>query len=114
MGGISPPGSDGGGAGSAIYSAAKAASIGFTRAVAKELAPRNIRVNAIAPGFIADTPFHNEFTPNDTQAAIAAKTPLQRGGRPDEVAAAALFLAADASSFVTGETLGVNGGLYFA
>ncbi len=105
---------DGGGAGSAIYSASKAATIGFTRAVAKELAPRSIRVNAIAPGFIADTPFHNEFTPDDTQVAIAAKTPLQRGGRPDEVAAAALFLAADASSFVTGETLGVNGGLYFA
>ena len=96
------------------YSASKAATIGFTRAVAKELAPRRIRVNAIAPGFIADTPFHNTFTPDETQSAIAAKTPLQRGGRPDEVAEAAVFLAADGSSFITGETLGVNGGLYFA
>ncbi len=105
---------DGGGSGSAIYSASKAATAGFTRAVAKELAPRRIRVNAIAPGYIADTPFHNEFTPDEVQTAIAAKTPLQRGGRPEEVADAAVFLAADGSSFITGETLGVNGGLYFA
>lgn len=104
---------DGGGNGSAIYSASKAAVIGFTRAMAKELAPRQIRVNALAPGFIAETPFHNDFTPKATQEAIASKTPLQRGGRPEEVADAAVFLASDRSSFVTGEVLSVNGGLYF-
>lgn len=105
---------DGGGAGSSIYSASKAAFIGFTRAMAKELSPRQIRVNAVAPGFIADTPFHNNFTPTDTQTAIAGKTPLGRGGNPAEVADAVVYLASDMSSFVTGETIAINGGLYFA
>ena len=105
---------DGGGAGSSIYSASKAACIGFTRAMAKELAPRQIRVNAVAPGFIADTPFHNQFTPTETQSAIAGKTPLGRGGNPAEVADAVVYLASDMSSFVTGETIAINGGLYFA
>lgn len=105
---------DGGGNGSSIYSASKAAFIGFTRAMAKELAPRQIRVNAVAPGYIADTPFHNNFTPTETQTAIAGKTPLGRGGNPAEVADAVVYLASDMSSFVTGETIAINGGLYFA
>lgn len=93
---------DGGGHGSSIYSASKAAMIGFTRAMAKELAPKQIRVNALAPGFIANTAFHNTFTPEATQTAIAGKTPLQRGGRPEEVADTALYLASTQSSFITG------------
>lgn len=105
---------DGGGNGSSIYSASKAATIGFTRAMAKELAPRQIRVNAIAPGYIADTPFHDAFTPVETQQAIAGKTPLGRGGRPEEVAESVVYLASPMSSFVTGATIAINGGLYFA
>lgn len=105
---------DGGGNGSSIYSASKAATIGFTRAMAKELSPRQIRCNAIAPGFIADTPFHDTFTPVATQEVIAGKTPLGRGGNPAEVADAVVYLASDMSSFVTGETIAINGGLYFA
>lgn len=105
---------DGGGRGSVIYAATKAAIIGFTRGMAKELAPRRITVNALAPGFIADTPFHNTFTPKEVQQAIVAKTPVQRGGTPQDVAYAALYLVSEMGSFVTGEVMEINGGLYFA
>jgi len=105
---------DGGGHGSVIYAATKAAIIGFTRGMAKELAPRRITVNALAPGFIADTPFHNTFTPAEVQEAIVAKTPVKRGGTPEDVAYAALYLVSEMGSFVTGEVMEINGGLYFA
>ncbi|MEM7801872.1 MAG: SDR family oxidoreductase [Chloroflexota bacterium] len=104
---------DGGGHGSVIYSASKAAVIGFTRGMAKELGPRGITVNAIAPGFIADTAFHNTFTPSTVQEAIVGKTPVRRGGHVDDVAAAAIYLVSDMASFVTGEVMEINGGLYF-
>lgn len=105
---------DGGGNGSVIYSASKAAVIGFTRGLAKELGPRKITVNALAPGFIANTTFHNTFTPDAVQQAIIGKTPLGRGGTPDDVANAALYLVSDLGSFITGELMEINGGLYFA
>ncbi len=105
---------DGGGNGSVIYSASKAAVIGFTRGMAKELGARRITVNALAPGFIANTTFHNTFTPDAVQQAIIGKTPLGRGGTPDDVACAALYLVSDMGSFITGELMEVNGGLYFA
>lgn len=105
---------DGGGNGSVIYSASKAAVIGFTRGMAKELGSRRITVNALAPGFIANTTFHNTFTPDAVQQAIIGKTPLGRGGTPDDVANAALYLVSDMGSFITGELMEVNGGLYFA
>lgn len=104
---------DGGGNGSVIYSASKAAVIGYTRGMAKELGARKITVNAIAPGFIANTAFHNTFTPENVQEAIAGKTPVQRAGTVEDVAAAALYLASDMGSFVTGEVMEINGGLYF-
>jgi len=104
---------DGGGNGSVAYATSKAGVIGFTRGLAKEFAPRNIRVNALAPGFIAGTTFHNTFTPKAVQKAIAGKTPLNRGGTASEVASAALFLVSDMASFITGEVLEINGGLYF-
>lgn len=103
---------DGGGNGSVIYAASKAAVIGFTRGMAKELGPRNITVNALAPGFIANTAFHDTFTPKTVQEANVSKTPLQRAGTPYDVASAALYLVSDMGSFITGEVMEINGGLY--
>ncbi len=104
---------DGGGGGSRIYAATKGAINSFTRGMAKELAPRQITVNAISPGFIADTPFHNTFTPDNVQEIVAGKTLIGRGGTPDEVAYAALYLVSQMGTYVTGEVMEINGGLYF-
>lgn len=94
--------------GSAHYSAAKAGILGFTRAVAKEVVSQGIRVNAIAPGYI-DTPLLDVMT-EPLRAAIVQQIPLGRMGRPAEIAATAVFLASDDSSFFVGETLSPNGG----
>lgn len=104
---------DGGGGGSRIYAAAKGAVNSFTRGMAKELADRQITVNAISPGFIADTAFHNTFTPDNVQEMVAGKTLIGRGGSPDEVAYAALYLVSQMGTYVTGEVMEINGGLYF-
>ena len=90
------------------YSATKAALIGMTKALAKELGPSSITVNCIAPGVI-DTEM-NEALSSEDMAALKEETPLMRIGSPDEVAKAALFLASDGASFITGEVLNVNGG----
>lgn len=92
------------------YSAAKGAILSFTRAVAREVASRGIRVNAICPGYI-DTPM-TEGVPPLIRAATLSRTPLGRLGEPGEVAATALFLASDDSSFFTGQWLSPNGGLF--
>lgn len=92
------------------YSAAKAGILGFTRAVAREVGSRNIRVNAICPGFI-DTPMTRPVT-ELLRAAVVSSTPLGRWAEPREVAATALFLASDDSSFFTGQYLSPNGGLF--
>jgi 3-oxoacyl-[acyl-carrier protein] reductase len=105
---------DGGGHGSVIYAAAKGAIISFTRGMAKELGPRQITVNALAPGFIANTAFHDTFTPPAVQEANVAKTPLRRPGTAADVANAALYLVSEMGAFVTGEVMEINGGLYFA
>lgn len=104
---------DGGGPGSIIYAATKGAINSFTRGMAKELAPRSITVNCISPGFIADTPFHNTFTSEKVQDIVAEKTLIKRGGTPDEVAYAALYLVSHMGNYVTGEIMEINGGLYF-
>jgi 3-oxoacyl-[acyl-carrier protein] reductase len=101
---------DGGGPGSGHYAAAKGGVLTFTRALAKELGPLGIRVNGIAPGFIA-TQFHDRFTAPEGQLAMISRTPLGRAGRPEDVAGVALFLASPFAAFVTGETVEVNGGL---
>ena len=90
------------------YSASKAALIGMTRALARELGPSNITVNAIAPGLI-DTDMNKSLSDED-KALFAEDTPLGRAGRPEEIAKAALFLASDAADFITGDVLNVSGG----
>lgn len=90
------------------YSASKAALIGMTKALAKEVGPCNITVNCIAPGVI-DTDM-NKFLSYEDKAVLKDETPLMRLGLPKEVAEAALFLAGDGASFITGEVLNVNGG----
>ena len=92
------------------YSAAKGGILAFTRAVAREVGSRGIRVNAICPGYI-DTPMTQPMSPL-IRTAIVARTPLGRWAEPREVAATALFLASDDSSFFTGQWLSPNGGLF--
>ena len=99
-----------GNAGQANYAASKAGIIGFSKAVAQEVASRNITVNVVAPGLI-----ETDMTKAITDAAHqdwAAKIPLKRLGTPDDVAAAVCFLASDEASYITGQVLAVNGGMY--
>lgn len=99
----------GGNAGQANYSASKAGIIGFSKSVAKELGARNIRCNAIAPGFI-----ETEMTaklPKEVVEGWYAKIPLRRGGKPDDVANTCVFLGSDLSTYVTGQVINVCGGM---
>ena len=99
-----------GNAGQSNYAAAKAGVIGFTRALARELAGRAITVNAVAPGFI-DTDMTAELTDKQREMLLA-DIPLKRLGTSQDVAAAVAFLASPAAAYITGETLHVNGGMY--
>ena len=91
------------------YSAAKAGLIGLTKALAKEAAPC-VRINSIAPGVI-ETPMLNGYTQDELES-LRANIPLSRLGKPEDVAEAAAFLMSDAASYITGQVLAVNGGLY--
>jgi 3-oxoacyl-[acyl-carrier protein] reductase len=95
--------------GQIVYAASKAALVGITRSAAKELAPRGIRVNAVAPGMI-DTDLLQGL-PDNTRTERLSSIGLRRFGNPAEVAHAILFLASDASSYITGETIAVDGGI---
>lgn len=109
----SQAGRDGGGPGASAYSSAKGAVMTFTRAMAKELGPKNIRVNALCPGMIATT-FHDTFTNEKVRVNVASGTPLRREGNADEVANLVACLASSETSFVTGANIDINGGLAFS
>jgi 3-oxoacyl-[acyl-carrier protein] reductase len=101
-----------GNAGQANYVASKAGLIGLTKAVARELASRNITVNAVAPGFIQTE--MTEALPEKTRQEMLAQIPLGRFGTPEEVAQAVAFLADDAAGYITGQVIHVNGGMLMA
>jgi 3-oxoacyl-[acyl-carrier protein] reductase len=103
----------GGGPGAHAYAAAKGGVMTLTRAWAKELAPRNIRVNAIAPGVI-DTPFHDRFTTPEQLETFRKSIPLGRLGTAEECAGAILYLVSPLASYVTGQSIDINGGQWFA
>ncbi|MEO8012984.1 MAG: SDR family NAD(P)-dependent oxidoreductase [Polaromonas sp.] len=105
-------GHDGGGPGASHYGAAKGALIAYTHALAKEVGPDGVRVNALAPGLIA-TRFHEVFNTPQGRLAGVERTALRREGQPEDVANAALFLTSKAASFITGEVLEINGGMAF-
>lgn len=96
--------------GQAVYSASKAAIIGLTKTLAREYASRGVTVNAVAPGFIATD--MTSSLPDEAKQSIVAQTPLGRVGEAAEVAAAVVFLASDEASYVTGQVIRVNGGMY--
>jgi 3-oxoacyl-[acyl-carrier protein] reductase len=81
--------------------------------VAKELAPKGITVNALAPGFILGTPFHKTFTKPEAQPEIIAGIALKRAGTPDDVAGAVIYFVSELASYVTGEIAEINGGSWF-
>jgi 3-oxoacyl-[acyl-carrier protein] reductase len=99
-----------GNAGQANYAASKAAIIGFTKSVAREYANRGITANAVAPGFIQTA--MTDQLPADVQARLREQIPLGRLGQPEDVAQAVAFLASDAASYITGQVLHVNGGMW--
>ncbi|PZX49817.1 SDR family NAD(P)-dependent oxidoreductase [Algoriphagus chordae] len=109
----SQAGRDGGGPGASAYSTAKGGVITFTRSMAKELGPKNIRVNSLCPGMIATT-FHDTFTKDEVREKVAGSTPLRREGKANEVADLVAYLASDESSFLTGTNIDINGGLLFS
>ncbi|WP_078085328.1 SDR family NAD(P)-dependent oxidoreductase [Microbulbifer mangrovi] len=109
----SQAGRDGGGPGASAYATAKGAVMTFTRAMAKELGPKNIRVNSLCPGMISTT-FHDTFTKDAVRENVANATPLKREGKAPEVADAVAYLASEEASFITGTNIDINGGLFFS
>ena len=104
---------DGGGPGASAYATAKGAVMTFTRAMAKELGPQDIRVNALCPGMISTT-FHDVFTQDQVRKNVANGTPLRREGTAEEVANLVACMASYETSFVTGANIDINGGLAFS
>ncbi len=109
----SQAGRDGGGPGASAYATSKGAVMTFTRSMAKELGPKNIRVNSLCCGMIS-TLFHDTFSNPEGRQAVAGNTPLRREGNPQEVAETVSFLASSEAGFLTGTNIDVNGGLFFS
>ncbi len=104
---------DGGGPGASMYATAKGAVMVFTRSMAKELGPKGIRVNAVAPGTIA-TSFHDRFNTPENRERMKGIYPLRREGDAGDVADLIAFLAADDSDYITGTNIDINGGVFFS
>lgn len=109
----SQAGRDGGGPGASAYATGKGAVMTFTRAMAKELGPQGIRVNALCPGMIATT-FHDTFTKDEVRKTVEGITPLRRQGNAAEVAETVAWLAGEESAFLTGTNIDINGGMLFS
>ena len=107
-------GRKGGHAGSICYSTAKGATLTWTRSLASELGPLGVRVNAVAPGLILGTRFHDTHTTKASAEQTVAGIPIGRAGDPDDVARPVIFLASEYDGFITGATLDINGGVYSA
>src|ERR1041385_1586283 len=107
-------GRKGGHPGSLVYSTAKGSVLTWTRGLATELAPHGVRVNAVAPGLILGTRFHNTHTTAASAQASIQQIPLGRAGTPEDVARAVVFFASEYDGFITGATLDINGGVYAA
>ena len=105
-------GRKGGHPGSLVYSTSKGAILTFTRALASELGPEGTRVNAVAPGLILGTSFHNTHTTKESADKTTAGIPIKRPGNANDVARAVLYLASEYDGFITGATLDINGGVY--
>ena len=105
-------GRKGGHPGSLAYATSKGAILTFTRALSTEIGPQGVRVNAVAPGLILGTSFHDTHTTKESAAATIEVIPIQRAGNADDVARAVLFLASEYDGFITGATLDINGGVY--
>lgn len=107
-------GRKGGHSGSLAYASAKGAMLTWTRALAQELGPHGVRVNAVAPGLILGTSFHARHTPAESARQTIDSLPLGRAGQPADVARAVAYLASEFDGFITGATLDINGGTYCA
>lgn len=105
-------GRKGGHAGSLVYSTSKGAILTFTRALSSELGPEGVRINAVAPGLILGTSFHNTHTTKASAEKTIEGIPIQRPGNADDVARAVIYLASEYDGFITGATLDINGGVY--
>ncbi len=105
-------GRKGGHPGSLAYSTSKGAILTLTRALSAELGPQGTRVNAVAPGLILGTSFHNTHTSKESADETTAGIPIQRAGNADDVARAVTYLASEYDGFITGATLDINGGVY--
>ncbi len=108
----SQAGHDGGGPGAAAYAASKGAIWTFTKGIVKELSPYGVTVNAVSPGFIAGTAFHNTFTSPEVHEKVKNSIPLGRLGEAQDVANVVLFLVSDLGAYINGQSIEVNGGLY--
>lgn len=103
-------GRNGGGPGAAAYSTAKGGMLTYTKSLAKELGPKGVRVNGIAPGVI-DTPYHEKYSSPEVFKKFMENIPLHRAGTSEEIASVIVFLASPAASYIVGETIEVNGGM---
>ena len=104
---------DGGGPGASLYATSKAAVLCYTRAMAKELGPRGIRVNSVTPGMI-NTTFHDTFTKPEARENLHRTAPLRREGEPADIAGLVTYLASDDAAYVTGTGVDINGGCFFS